>query len=70
MGPMPHPITPDVGQMAYVGAKPATPALGTYDMRSECETCRRPVLCRKWPLNPWEHTTAEDLGLLAGEASE
>lgn len=63
-------ITPDVGQMAYIGQTPANPALGTSDMRSVCEVCRLPVLCREWPLNPWEHVTTDRLAELYGEAAQ
>jgi hypothetical protein len=70
MGPNPHTITPDLDLMTHVGLKPANASLGTYAMQSDCETCRRPIVCRRWPLDPWKHTTADELAELGGDDAE
>lgn len=70
MGPMQHHITPDLSQMAHIGPKPDVPTLGSVDMRSVCETCHRPIVCRQWPRNPWHHANPDDLAELGGESAK
>lgn len=71
MGPMPHLITPDLSLMTYVGEKPDHPlSLKPVDLKSVCESCGLPIVCRDFPRGPWYHAAPGELLEQSQEATE